>query len=82
MTPEKFRQWIVILFAALIVTMWVGFGMRLCGVHRYPMVTQRTGMRNKTPGRVSRFGAESVHRTPARGYMSTTKSDTPAKENE
>jgi len=54
MTPEKFRQWIVILFAALIVTMWIGLGMRMCRMPRYSMPTQRAGVRSRMPGKMSK----------------------------
>ncbi len=53
MTPEKFRQWIVILFAALIVTMWVGMATKICRVPKYGDTGARRGaMTRRMPRRM------------------------------
>ncbi|MGB2706426.1 MAG: hypothetical protein WBC74_06195 [Candidatus Omnitrophota bacterium] len=78
MTPEKFRQWIVILFAALIVTMWVGFGIKLCRAPRYPMPTQRAGVRSQMPGRMPRRATMPTRRMPTRKPAPATKPAAPA----
>jgi hypothetical protein len=36
MTPEKFRQWIVILFALSILTVWLSMGLRICKWREHP----------------------------------------------
>jgi len=56
MTPEKFREWIVILFAVLIVTIWVGMATRLCKVGKYSDAsdagTKRGAMTRRMPRRM------------------------------
>ena len=52
MTPEKFRQWIVILLAAFLVTLWVGLGMKLCRMSKYCAIAREGAMRRQWPGRV------------------------------
>ena len=44
MTPEKFRQWIVIIFAALLVTMWLGMGLKICKYSKYGMMKKQCSM--------------------------------------
>ena len=53
MTPEKFREWIIILFAVLIVTIWVGMATRLCKVGKYSdAATRRGAMTRQMPRRM------------------------------
>ena len=59
MTPEKFRQWIVILLAASLLTVWAGMGMQLYGINKYRVLTPGSAMARQMPGRM---GAERLRR--------------------
>ena len=54
MTPEKFRQWIVILFAVSILTVWVGMGLKLSLFKKHGVAWQKTEMERQMPTRRAR----------------------------
>ncbi|OGW76047.1 MAG: hypothetical protein A2Z72_07735 [Omnitrophica bacterium RBG_13_46_9] len=49
MTPEKFRQWIVILIAVSIVTVWVNMGLSLYKMKTFGPVWKTQGMVKQMP---------------------------------
>ena len=44
MTPERFRQWIVILFAISIITVWTEMGLRYCVQKKRYVPRRHSGM--------------------------------------
>ena len=45
MSEEKFRQWIIILFALFILTMWAGIILKINKKDIYPAMRERNMMR-------------------------------------
>lgn len=73
MTPEKFRQWIVILFAVSIATIWVAMGIKLCKWNKYCMMGQKGGIAEQMPGRMPRHAAPTRAPMPTRRAAPTSK---------
>jgi hypothetical protein len=50
MTPEKFRLWIVILLATMLVTVWLGMGLKLCKRSRHGKMWKKCAMMMEKKG--------------------------------
>ena len=73
MTPEKFRQWIVILFALSILTVWVAIGVKMSKWDKYGAMSQKNRMMRQMPGMMPRRGTMPKRRIPTKRTAPATK---------